>query len=48
MLPMNLKSKVAVVTGGASGIGGEIARSFCREGVKIVLAGLNQEETISA
>jgi NAD(P)-dependent dehydrogenase (short-subunit alcohol dehydrogenase family) len=39
---MNLKSKVAVVTGAASGIGREIARIFCRAGAKVVIADLNQ------
>ena len=38
---MNLKGKVAVVTGAASGIGREIARTFCREGAKVVFADLN-------
>jgi NAD(P)-dependent dehydrogenase (short-subunit alcohol dehydrogenase family) len=39
---MNLKSKVAVVIGAASGIGREIARIFCRAGAKVVIADLNQ------
>src|SRR5260221_11427131 len=39
---MNLKGKVAVLTGAASGIGREIARTFCREGVKVVIAELKQ------
>ena len=39
---MNLKSKVAVVTGAASGIGREIARIFCRAGAEVVIADLNQ------
>ena len=39
---MNLKSKVAGVTGAASGIGGEIARIFCRAGAEVVIADLNQ------
>jgi 3-hydroxybutyrate dehydrogenase len=45
---MNLQGKVAVVTGAASGIGREIARTFCREGVKVVLADLNQEGAAAA
>jgi 3-hydroxybutyrate dehydrogenase len=40
---MRLKDKVAVVTGSASGIGKEIARTFVREGAKVVIADLNQK-----
>ncbi len=39
---MRLKDKVAVVTGAASGIGKEIARTYAREGAKVVIADLNQ------
>src|SRR5882672_7030029 len=45
---MNLKSKVAVVTGAASGIGREIARTFCRAGAKVVFADLNQAGAAAA
>jgi len=38
---MGLKDKVAVVTGAASGIGKEIARTFAREGARIVIADLD-------
>lgn len=38
---MRLKDKVAVVTGAASGIGKEIARTFSREGAKVVVADLD-------
>jgi 3-oxoacyl-[acyl-carrier protein] reductase len=38
---MRLKGKVALVTGGASGFGAEIARSYVREGAKVVILDLN-------
>ena len=40
---MQLKDKVAFVTGSASGIGKEIAILFAQEGAKIVIADLNKE-----
>jgi 3-hydroxybutyrate dehydrogenase len=40
---MRLKDKIAIVTGAASGIGKEIARTFVAEGAKVVIADLNQK-----
>jgi 3-hydroxybutyrate dehydrogenase len=39
---MKLKSKIAIVTGGASGIGLEIATTFAREGAKVAIADLDR------
>src|SRR3954467_8101546 len=40
---MQLKDKVAYITGAASGIGREIAVVFAREGAHIVIADLNKD-----
>ena len=45
---MHLKNKVAVVTGAASGIGNEIARTYLREGARIVIADLGQDRADAA
>ncbi len=45
---MRLKNKVAVVTGAASGIGNEIARTYLREGARIVIADLGQDRADAA
>jgi NAD(P)-dependent dehydrogenase (short-subunit alcohol dehydrogenase family) len=37
-----LRNKVAVVTGGASGIGEGIVRRFCAEGAKVILADVDE------
>jgi 3-oxoacyl-[acyl-carrier protein] reductase len=42
-MDLHLKGKVAVVTGGASGIGEKTAEFFVQEGVKVLVADLNAE-----
>ena len=47
---MNLKGKVAVVTGASAGVGRELAREFARQGAKVVCAARRIEqlkETVS-
>jgi NAD(P)-dependent dehydrogenase (short-subunit alcohol dehydrogenase family) len=41
---MNVKAKVAVVTGGASGIGLALCTRFAREGAEVVLSDLRQDD----
>src|ERR1700742_1545086 len=38
MRAMKLKDKVAIVTGGARGIGEAIVRAYAKEGAKVVIA----------
>jgi NAD(P)-dependent dehydrogenase (short-subunit alcohol dehydrogenase family) len=40
---MNLKNKVVLITGGASGLGAACARNFVAKGAKVVIADLNEE-----
>lgn len=40
---MRLKNKVAIITGGTSGIGRSSCVIFAREGAKVVVVGQNRE-----
>jgi 3-hydroxybutyrate dehydrogenase len=40
---MNMRNKVCIVTGAASGIGMEIALRFAREGARVAIADLNKD-----
>jgi 3-hydroxybutyrate dehydrogenase len=45
---MQLRNKVAIVTGAASGIGKEIALRFAAEGARVAIADLNQQAAQAA
>lgn len=40
---MKLQNKIAVITGGNSGIGLATAQSFIQEGAKVIIVGRNQQ-----
>ena len=41
---MRLKDRIAVITGGAQGIGAAIATRFAQDGAKVVIADINEEK----
>ena len=45
---MRLANKIAIVTGGGSGIGRGVALAFVREGAKVVIAGRDQKKLDNA
>ena len=45
---MRIKDKVAVITGAASGIGKKIAETFAKEGAKVIIADLNEDQAKAA
>ncbi len=48
---MRLKEKIAIITGGAAGMGRAVARRFAREGARVIVADVdaaNAERTVDA
>lgn len=42
-MPANLNNQIAIVTGGADGIGKAITQLFCKQGAKVCIADVNSE-----
>ncbi len=42
-ISMRLENKIAIITGGGTGIGAATARLFCREGAQVVLFGRRKD-----
>ena len=45
---MRLKDKVAIITGGSSGIGFAVAKAYLKEGAKVVIASFDKDEVLSS
>lgn len=45
-MDLNLKGKIAIVTGGASGIGKQTCLDFAEEGVNVIIVDINEEGAI--
>lgn len=45
---MKLQDKVAIVTGGAGGIGRGVTKAFCKEGAKVLITDINEESLAEA
>lgn len=45
---MRLKDKVAIITGGSTGIGYAITEAYLQEGAKVVIASYSENEVVSA
>ena len=43
-----LKDKVALITGGAGGIGLAVASAYCRNGASVVLTDFNEHKLLEA